>query len=184
MMNTETMLLTADELLELDRDVRGELVRGVFHETMPTGELHGKIVTNLVYVLATFVKPGRLGTLLASDSGIWLERDPDTVRAPDVAFISADRLPLDSVDPHYCAAVPNLVAEVASPRDSRPALLDRARMWLGHGVTLVWVVRPPDRCVDVYRPAAPAVTLSEDGILDGLDVLPGFTCDVSTVFDS
>ena len=184
MTTTEKALLTADELLQLDRDVHGELVRGVFHETMPAGGLHGKIVTNLVGELYAFVKPRRLGTLLASDSGIWLERDPDTVRAPDVAFISADRLPVDSVDPHYCAAVPNLVAEVASPRDSRPALLARARMWLGHGVTLVWVVRPPARSVDVYRPAAPAVTLSEDGSLDGLDVLPGFTCDVSTVFDS
>ena len=185
MTTTETALLTADELLELDhRDVRCELVRGVLHETMPAGEIHGKTVTNLVYVLAAFVKPRRLGTLLASDSGIWLERDPDTVRAPDVAFISADRLPLDSLDPHYCAAVPNLVVEVASPRDSRPALVARARMWLGHGVTLVWVVRPPARSVDVYRPAEPAVTLSQDASLDGLDALPGFTCDVSTVFDS
>ena len=185
MTTIEAALLTADDLLRLDSEgVRGELVRGVLHETMLTGELHGKIVTNLVYELGFFVKPNRLGTLLASDAGIWLERDPDTVRAPDVAFISAERLPLDSWNRHYCTVVPDFVVEVASPRDSRSALHERAHMWLGHGVRLVWIVKPATRSVDVYQPGAPTVTVSEHDLLDGLNVLPGFTCEVSTIFDS
>lgn len=184
MITTETALVTADEFFLLGaRDDRAELVRGVIHETMLTGELHGKCVTNLVYVLASFVKPRRLGTLLASDTGIWLERGPDTVRAPDVAFIAAARLPLDSWNRHFCAVVPDIVAEVASPRDSRRAVLARADMWLSHGVPLVWSVRPQARSIDVCLPGVPAVTLTAGDTLDGLEVLPGFTCPVVAIFD-
>ena len=96
MTTTETKLLTADDLLRLDgRGVRGELIRGVLCETMSTGQRHGKIVMNLGIELGTFIKPRQLGTLVGSDSGVWLERDPDTVREPDIAFTSVDRLPLD-----------------------------------------------------------------------------------------
>ena len=185
MTTTETVLLTADEFFRLDhRDVRCELVRGVIHKTMLSGALQGRIVTNLVGELRAYTKPRRLGTLLASDTGVWLERDPDTVRAPDVAFISADRLPLDSWNRHFCTVVPDLAAEVASPRDSRRALDERARMWLDHGVRLVWVVKPKTRSVDTYRPGAPAATLTGSDILAAADVLPGFACAVSTIFDS
>ena len=183
MTTTETRLLTADDLLGLySKGVRGELIRGVLCETMSTGELHGKIVTNLVIELGAFVKPRRLGTLLASDSGVRLERDPDTVREPDIAFTSAERLPLDAWNSGYSEVVPDLVVEVASPGDSRRELNDKALMWLSYGVRLVWLVHPATRTVDVYQPDAGAVTLDADGTLDGLDVLPGFGCAVSAAF--
>ncbi|MYA41249.1 MAG: Uma2 family endonuclease [Gammaproteobacteria bacterium] len=180
---TEAKLLTAEELLRLDAEgVRGELIRGVLCETMPTGELHGKIVMRLGGLLFGFVEPEGLGTLFASDSGIWLERDPDTVREPDIAFTSSQRLPLDAWNAGYAEVVPDLVVEVASPSDSRREVHDKAHMWLNHGVRLVWVVQPETRTVDVYRPDGAIATLGEQDSLDGLDVLPGFTCDVSAVF--
>jgi len=81
----DTKLLTADDLLLLEgRGVRGELIRGVLRETMPTGVEHGQIVVNLVICLGNFVKPRRLGRLMASDSGVWLERDDDTLDGHDV----------------------------------------------------------------------------------------------------
>ena len=185
MTTTETSLLTAGDLLRLDSEgVRGELIRGVLCETMSTGELHGKIVTNLVIELGVFVKAGRLGTLLASDSGVWLERDPDTVREPHIAFTSAERLPLDAWNTGYSEVVPDLVVEVASPSDSRRELNDKAQMWLRYGVRLVWVVHPETRTVDVHRADGAAVTIGEDGSLDGLDVLPGFVCEVGAIFDA
>ena len=185
MTTTETRLLTADDLLRLySEGVRGELIRGVLCETMSTGELHGKIVTNLVGELWAFVKPKRLGTLLASDSGVRLERDPDTVREPDIAFTSAERLPLDAWNAGYSEVVPDLVVEVASPSDSRRELNDKAQMWLRYGVRLVWGVHPGTRAVDVHRADGGAVTIAEDGSLDGLDVLPGFACAVSAIFDA
>ena len=180
---TEAKLLTAADLLRLYSDgVRGELIRGVLCETMSTGELHGKIVMNLGIELGVFVKARELGTLFASDSGVWLERDPDTVREPDLAFTSADRLPLDAWNTGYSEVVPDLVVEVASPSDGRRELHDRAYMWLGHGVRLVWVVQPGTRTVDVYQPDEAVATLSDEDALDGLDALPGFACDVSAVF--
>ena len=107
---THTKLLTADELLRLySRGVRGELIRGVLCETMPAGQRHGKIVADLLIELGAIVKPRRLGTLVASDSGVWLEGDPDTVREPDIAFTSVERLPLDAEVPGYAEVVPDLV---------------------------------------------------------------------------
>ncbi len=180
---TEVKLLTAADLLRLDAEgVRGELIRGVLCETMPTGERHGKIVTRLVAALFSYVEPRGAGTLFASDSGVWLERDPDTVREPDVAFTSVERLPLDAWNTGYAETVPDLVVEVASPSDSRRGVHDKAHMWLNHGARLVWVVQPETRTVDVYRPDEEIATLGEQESLDGLDVLPGFTCDVSAVF--
>ena len=180
---TDTKLLTAGELLQLySRGVRGELIRGVLHETMPTGQQHGEIVANLVVEMGVFLKSRRLGRLTASDAGVWLERDPDTVREPDVAFFSVEKVPPGMEVPGYSETVPDLVAEIVSPRDSRRAVRDKAWMWLSHGVRLVWVVRPKTRTVDVYRPGRPVSTLVEDAFLDGADVLPGFSCPVSAVF--
>ena len=180
---TEAELLTADDLLRLDGEgVRGELIRGVLCETMPTGHEHGAIVMNLGIELGNFVKPRRLGWLVASDSGVWLERDPDTVREPDIAFTSAEKIPLDARITGYAEVAPDLVVEVASPSDSRREVHDKARMWLSHGVRLVWVVRPETRTVDVYQADGGTSTLGEEDSLDGMDVLPGFVCPVNAVF--
>ncbi|WP_419845935.1 Uma2 family endonuclease [Candidatus Poriferisocius sp.] len=180
----DTKLLTADDLLRLSgQGVRGELVRGVLHETMASGHRHGKIAVNVVMELGNFVRPRKLGSLVASDSGVWLERDPDTVREPDVAFTSAEKIPLDAEIDGYAEVVPDLVVEIVSPSDSRRWARDRAQMWLGHGAPLVWIVHPDTRTIDVYRPGADSTTLQEDDSLEGHDVLPGFTCSVSTIFD-
>ena len=179
----EARLLTAADLLRLGgQGVRGELIRGVLCETMPTGELHGKIVTRLVGALFSFVEPRGLGTLFAADSGVWLERDPDTVREPDIAFTSVEKLPLDAWNTGYAEVVPDLVVEIVSSSDSRREVHDKAHMWLSHSVRLVWVVHPETRTIDIYQPVEAVVTLGEQEALDGLDVLTGFTCAVSAVF--
>ena len=176
-------LLTADDLLRLDAEgVRGELIRGELSETMPTGREHGEIVVNLSAELRNFVKPRKLGVLTASDSGVLLERDPDTVREPDVAFFSADRGASGGRVTGYAEAVPDLVVEIVSPSDRRTAVNDKALMWLRYGARLVWVVRPDARAVDVHREGSPVVALGEDDALDGMDVLPGFSCAVRDIF--
>ncbi len=180
---TEAELLTAADLLRLDGEgVRGELIRGVLCKTMPTGIEHGRIVARLVAAMVVLAEPDGLGTVVASDSGVWLERDPDTVREPDIAFFSAERMPLNARITGYAEVPPDLAVEVASPSDSHREVHDKAHMWLNHGVRLVWVVKPETRTVDVYRPGEPIATLGERDALDGLDVLAGFTCDVSAVF--
>ena len=183
MTTTKPELLTADDLLRLSGEgVKGELIRGVLHETMSAGVNHGRIVVKLVLLLGAFVMPRRLGTLVASDTGFWLERDPDTVREPDIAYISAQRMPIDADIPGYSEIVPDLVVEVMSPSDSLREVREKALMWLEHGVRLAWVVHPSARTVDVYQPDGSTITLTDDDTLDGGDVLPGFTCEVSDVF--
>ena len=141
-MTTETRLLTADDLLRLHSEgVRGELIRGVLCETMSTGREHGEIAANTAHELLTFVKPLKLGVVTTSDSGVRLERNPDTVRQPDVGYFSAERIG-PGREPGYSEIVPDLVVEIASPSDDQDNVFNKARMWLSFGVRLVWVVHP------------------------------------------
>ena len=181
---TKERLLSAEDLLRrYSRGLRGELIRGVFCETMAAGQEHGEIVINLGTALANFVKPRRLGRLMASDTGIRLERDPDTVREPDIAFISAVKLPLSVRNRGYSDTVPDLVVEIVSPEDRLSVVNDKALMWRRYGVRLVWVVDPDKRTIEVHRDSGVMITLTEDDTLDGDVVLPGFRCAVRTVFD-
>ena len=185
-MTTETppKLLTADDLLKLhSKGVRGELIRGVLCETMSTGVNHGQIVAKLVSRLVIFVEARRLGRLAASDIGVVLGRDPDTVREPDIAFFSAERMPLDQRILGYAEVAPELVVEVESPNDSSWAVYDKAEMWLRHGVRLVWVVYPERRTVEAHHVDQGVVVYQADDQLDGMDVLPGFTCAVNPLFE-
>lgn len=178
-------LLTADDLLRLhSQGVRGELVRGLLHETMSSGIRHGKIAVRLSAKLFNFVEPRRLGTLVGSDSGVWLERDPDTVREPDLAFFSAEVMPLDADIPGYAEVTPVLVAEIRSPSDSLRHVAERAAMWLSHGVSLVWIVHPETRSVDVHRAGRPVSVIADNGTLDGGEVLEGFSCNLAEIFDA
>ncbi len=183
--STDTKRLTANDLLRLySEGIRGELIRGELCQTMPVGQEHGEIVVNLATLLGMFVKSRKLGRLTASDAGVWLERDPDTVREPDIAYFSAEKIPSGVRITGYAEVVPDLVVEVASPSDSLREINDKALMWLSYGVSLVWVVNPESRSVDVFRAGRAVSTLGENDTLDGLDALPGFTCTVRDVFDA
>ncbi len=183
MTTTKQELLTADELLRLySQGVRGELIRGVLCKTMSVGQEHGEIVVKLTIRLGNFVETGKLGRLVASDSGVWLERDPDTVREPDIAFFSAEKVPPGVRVTGYSETVPDLVVEVHSPSDSMREVHDKARMWLSYGVRLVWVVHPDTHTVDVHHQEHSVSTLTEEDALDGMDVLTGFSCAIADLF--
>lgn len=176
-------LLTAGDLLRLSsQGVRGELLRGVLCETMPAGVRHGKTVVKLSVQLEGFVGPRGLGTIVASDVGFWLEKEPDTVREPDVAFISAQRLPPDEDVPGYFEGPPDLAVEIASPSDSPRQLFDKARMWISFGASLFLIVYPEIRTIDVHQPHSPLIELSAEDTLDGGQVLPGFSCTIGDLF--
>ena len=177
MTTTKQELLTADELLRLySRGVRGELIRGVLCKTMSVGQEHGEIVLNLGARLWIFVDAQKLGRLVASDSGVWLEHDPDTVRD------HREKIPPGVRVTGYSETVPDLVVEVHSPSDSMREVHDKARMWLSYGVRLVWVVHPDTRTVDVHHQEQSVSTLNEEDALDGMDVLTGFSCAIGDLF--
>ena len=183
MTTAKPKLLTADDLLRLySRGVKGELVRGVLHETMPAGVRHGKIAIRLGGRMLPHVEQGHLGHVFGSDSGVLLERNPDTVREPDLAYVSAERLPLDADLDGYCPVAPDLVVEIKSPSDSEREVEDKATMWLSFGVRMALVINPETRTIRVRQPNRPAVILTADDTLDGGEVLPGFSCPVREIF--
>ena len=183
MTTTKQKLLTADDLLRLDsKGIRGELIRGELRETMSANGEHGEIVMKLGFLLGYFIIPLRLGRLSGSDSGVFLERNPDTVREPDIAFFSVETLPPDVRVRGYYEVVPDLVVEVASPSDSRREVNAKVQMWLSYGVRLVWAVFPATRTVESHPQHGAPTLLTESDALDGGDVLPGFTCKVSDIF--
>ncbi len=183
--DTPPRLLTADDLLQLSNDgFYGELIRGVLCESMPPGVDHAQIAAKFVTRLGPFVEQRRLGRVAVGDPGIKIERDPDTVRAPDLAFFSAQRLPLDQRIQGYAEVIPELVVEVKSPRDSRDQLNDKAEMWLRQGVRLVWVAFPDERTVEAHHAEQGVALHRVDDELDGMDVLPGFACAVGPLFEA
>ena len=123
----------------------------------------------------------RLGAVYAAETGFWIEADPDTVRAPDVAFVSNARLPEDDPD-GYARFVPDLVVEVLSPSDRADKVREKVRDWLAAGVRLVWVVHPKEKSVRVYREDSSESTVAGDQALDAEPVLPGFRCSLDEVF--
>lgn len=185
MTTTKEKLLTADDLLELhSKGVRGELIRGVLAQTMSTGTRHGKVVMKLGFLLGSVVITQRLGTLVGSDSGVLLERNPDTVREPDIAYFSAERMPLEDDSQSYTEVIPDLVVEIVSPNDSLQSVHEKGRMWPRYGVPLVWIADPNRRTVHVHPHDSATIELGENDTLDGGDVLPGFSCRVSEIFDT
>ncbi len=184
MATTTATLLTAEDLLRLGSEgIKGELIRGVLCETVPSGTEHGQIAMSLGGAMMAYVRSQRIGRVVGSDSGILLQHSPDTVREPDIYFVSAKKLPLETRVTGYLEVAPELVVEIISPHDTQRAVNDKTQMWLRNGVQMVVEVYPAERAVMVHRAGSAAVTLTGDEVLDGGDVLPGFCLPLSDIFD-
>jgi Uma2 family endonuclease len=173
--------MTAEELLHLHLPgKRTELVRGVLVVREPAGYLHGAVAARLAKLLSIHVDDSCLGLVLAAETGFKLATDPDTVRAPDVAFVSKDRLP-DPPPAGYAALAPDLVVDVLSPDDRPGEVLAKVGEWLEGGTLLVWVVDPQRRCARVYRADGTQSQLGAGDTLDGESVVPGFSCRLDSI---
>ena len=174
-------LLTAEELLRLNLpNKRTELVRGMLIIREPAGYQHGNIAARLMLAIGNYVEAHTLGRVFAAETGFTLARKPDTVRAPDVAFISNKRLP-DPPPRGFAELAPDLAVEVLSPDDGAGEVLDKVADWLKAGTRLVWVVDPIRVLARVYRADGSESVLGESDVLLGEDVLPGFTCAIGTL---
>lgn len=183
-MSVEPKLMTADELLSLPNDgMRHELVRGELRTMPPGGWDHGDETSVFDGSLGPFVRLHRLGRVVTGDTGFRLTTDPDTVRAPDVAFVRRDRLPPGGSLRGYFPGAPDLAVEVISPNDLYTEVDEKVGEWLEHGALLVFVVNPRRRTVAVHRPGQPVRILTVDDTLDGEDVVPGWTLAVRELFD-
>ena len=174
-------LMTADELLDVRiPDKRVELVRGRLVVREPAGLRHGRVAMELARLLANYVGDRGIGRVYAAETGFTVARDPDTVRAPDVAFIRRDRLP-DPEPLGFPDLAPDLVVEVLSPGDRPGEILAKVADWLSAGTRLVWVVDPLRRVARVYRQDGSETIVTAEGALEGEDVLPGFECPLATI---
>ena len=173
--------MTAEELLRLNLpNKRTELVRGVLVVREPAGYQHGHVAAQLLAAIANHVNVNHLGRVFAAETGFTLARNPDTVRAPDVAFISTARLP-EPPPRGFAELAPDVAVEVLSPDDRPGEVLAKVGNWLTAGARLVWVVDPVRVLARVYRADGSESMLDETDALRGEDVLPEFEYPLSTM---
>ena len=180
-MSTKT-LLTSEDLWKLVADgSRYELSQGELVPMTPAGMRHGGIVIKLGRLLGSYVAEKNLG-LVCTEVGFRLRRNPDTVRAPDVAFIARKHLSAEEIPEKFADFPPDLAVEVLSPEDAASELLRKVEEYLNAGVPLLWVVDPATRTVTVYQSLQNVKILSSDEELSGAEAVPGFQCKVSELF--
>lgn len=181
---TGIALLTLEEYERLpDEDGYSlELAAGRLVREPRPGARHGVIVGDLFRVLDSFVRERGLGRVVI-ETGFLLAEDLPTVRGPDVAFISAERLPAGPVPEGFWRLAPDLAVEVVSPSDSAAEIQEKVLQYLDAGTLAVWVVQPRTRTVEVWQPDADVHVVREEETLDGGDVLPGWRMEMKNLFD-
>jgi Uma2 family endonuclease len=173
--------MSAEDLFHYDMPgKRTELVRGRLVVRDLVGVRHSVVAAKLVTALSIWVARHPIGFVLAGYPGFVLERDPDTVRGPDVAFVRANRGLIDTAA-GFAELAPDLAIEVRSPSDRLGALEEKVRQWLAAGTRLVWVIEPERRLARVFRPDGSSDRPHAADVLDGEDVLPGFSLKLSEV---
>jgi Uma2 family endonuclease len=178
---TPSAPVTADELLYLNLpNKRTALVRGALVVREPAGASHGGTAARLLVEIGVFVRSRDLGAVFAAETGFVLFTNPDTVRAPDVAFIRRERVPVP-LPLGYFRIPPDLAVEVTSPGDTVREVEEKVADWLAAGTRLVWVIDSRKRTARVHR-ASGSWNIEADGLLDGEDVLPGFRMALSELF--
>jgi Uma2 family endonuclease len=180
-MATTEHVTTAEQLLSARGLGRCELVRGELFMMSPAGAEHGRIVVRVTVPLGRFVQEHALGTVFGAETGFQIARDPDTVRAPDVAFVRTERIG-DDLGPGFFQGPPDLAVEVLSPDDRAGEVLAKVQDWLDSGCRCVWVADPRARSVSVCRNRSQIVVLREPDALEGGDLLPGFSLPVAEIF--
>ena len=180
-MSTKT-LLTGEDLWKIVADgSRYELSRGELVPMTPVGFQHSAIVGRLGKLLSNYVDDKRLG-IVGMECGFKLEREPDTLRAPDLYFVSKERTAREGITPRFADFPPDIAVEVLSPEDTASEIHRKVEEYLPGGVPLVWIVDPAIQRVTVYRSLQDIKILKDDQELDGGPALPGFRIKISEIF--
>jgi Uma2 family endonuclease len=182
MAKVPTQLMTAEEFFELDiPDGKAELVRGEVVRMSFPGMEHGVIAVRIAARLLSFAEAHALGYVFA-ETGCILARDPDTVRGPDVAFVSFERMAGQAPHQKFVPFAPDLAVEVISPSQRPKGIREKVRDFFAGGARRVWLFYPATRTVYVLRSPTDVQILGPDDTLSGEDVLPGFSCPVAVFF--
>lgn len=181
---TTKKTMTAVDLYNMpDHGGHHELVKGELIPMSPASTLHGDIAMRLGSHMWNYATENNLGKVFAAETGFILAQNPDTVRAPDVAFVAKERIPEEGVpETGFWAIAPDLVAEVVSPNDRQSEVQDKVTDYLASGVRLVWIVDPQTKTVMVYQHPQQVQLLLASDALNGGDVLPGFELPLAKLF--
>ena len=175
--------MTAEELRGLPGDGwRYALVGGELQRMTPAGFDHGAVVMNVAVPLAQHVWSRRLGVVCGAETGFVLARRPDTVLAPDAAFVCGERIPASGRPAAFWEGAPDLAVEVTSPGDTRLEVAEKVASWLAGGTRVVWVADPRRRTVTIHEPGAAPRRLADPDVLDGAPLFPAFRLPVADVF--
>ncbi len=175
-------LVTAEELQRYPDDgYKYELVEGRVVRMSPPGFVHGRIAARVAAMLDRHVRPADLGTVLV-ELGVKLATNPDTVRAPDVAFIRRDRIPVPAPKGYWQGAA-DVAFEVLSPDDRPTEIRKKIEEYLARETSAVVVIDPDNQTASVFRPSRAAMTLSVRDELDLSDAIAGFRCRISEIFE-
>ena len=176
--------ITAEELLNMPSDgFRYELIKGMLIQMSPAGKKHGKVAVRITAPLEQYVHSNRLGEVYAAETGFKIASDPDTVRAPDVAFVGRERVEQIGDIDGFLPGSPDLAVEVVSPGDSYAEVEEKVLDWLDAGARIVIVVTPRKKTVTVYRSRTDIKVLTETDSLSGEDVVPGWVLPLKDLFD-
>jgi Uma2 family endonuclease len=183
-MATTTRLYTIDDIIRFEHEGRHyELLEGALIEMSPASWDHGVVAGNLFGFFWSYVREHRLGVVVAAETGFILHRDPETLLAPDVAFIQSERLP-DSDDRGgpFSPIAPDLVVEVLSPSNRAGEVNAKILAYLQAGVRLVWVADPHAKTIIAYSPDEPVRIYKQNDEISGNPVLPEFRVAVAEIF--
>jgi len=161
---------------------RYELVRGELFVMESAGIEHGRVAAVVAGALLEHVRRVGGGIVLAAETGFIIERDPDTVRAPDASFISQERY--DRVGPttKYWSGAPDFAIEVLSPEDRPGKVREKLREWLAAGTVAVVVLDPAARTATVHRQESEPRVHDLGERLDLSDAVPDFRPTVAELF--
>lgn len=179
----KTKHLTVEDLAQMpDREERTELVKGELKTMAPAGHRHGIVAMKIGGRLLQFVEEHGIGEVYAAETGFVLTRSPDTVRGPDVAFVTAERAAQQPDEEGYFDGPPDLAVEVVSPHDTVEEVETKVLDYLRAGTHMIWIVHPQTKTITVYRSLQEIFVLTEEDALEGGDLLPGFELDVREIF--
>ncbi|MFQ5638899.1 MAG: Uma2 family endonuclease [bacterium] len=176
-------LMTAEELFEMGNSQRCELIKGEYIAMSPSGGTHGRLTNKMGRIIGNFIEEKNLGEGFGAETGFILSRNPDTVRAPDFAFIAKERLTLIDEFDQFLSIAPDLAVEVVSPGDLWTKIEKKIKDFLHAGVRLIWVINRSNKTIHVYHGFSDVRVLTESDHLTGEDVLPGFSIPVKRIFE-
>ena len=158
-----------------------ELIKGELRPMSPSGGPHGDATSRVSFYVNGLVYAEERGLTFTAETGFFVARDPDTVMAPDFAFVAEERLP-ETLPEGYVSIIPDLAVETRSPNDTAKEVADKVEDWLAAGVKIVWVIEPRKRTITSHRRERQPLVFQTGDTLDGEDILSGLSIPLYMIF--